>query len=238
MLVGGSLLSVMAARHFLRVKNPLLDLSVFRIHTFAIATAASGTAGRVSINSAPFLLPLLFQVGFGFSAIRTGTFILVYFVGNLGMKVVTTPLLRRFGFRSILCFNGLIAALSLAACSLLSAETPEIISFALLLIAGLSRSMQFTALNTLTFADINASQRSSASTLSSMLQQMSMLLGVAIAAMVLNLSQIVHGNVTTSLMDFRVAFFVVGLIGVVSALRFLELPWNAGAEVSGHARKA
>ena len=96
MLVGGSLLSVIAARHFLRVKNPLLDLSVFKIHTFAIATAASGTAGRVSINSAPFLLPLLFQVGFGFSAIRTGTFILVYFVGNLGMKVVTTPLLRRF----------------------------------------------------------------------------------------------------------------------------------------------
>ncbi len=238
MLVGGSLLSVIAARHFLRVKNPLLDLSVFKIHTFAIATAASGTAGRVSINSAPFLLPLLFQVGFGFSAIRTGTFILVYFIGNLGMKVVTTPLLRRFGFRTILCFNGLIAALSLAACSLLSAGTPEIISFALLLVAGLSRSMQFTALNTLTFADINASQRSSASTLSSMLQQMSMLLGVAIAAMVLNLSQMAHGNATTSLTDFRMAFFVVGLIGVVSALRFLELPWNAGAEVSGHARKA
>jgi hypothetical protein len=96
--------------------------------------------------------------------------------------------------------------------------------------------MQFTALNTLTFADINAPQRSSASTLSSMLQQMSMLLGVAISAMVLNLSQMMHGNATTSLTDFRIAFLAVGLIGVVSALRFLVLPRDAGAEVSGHMR--
>lgn len=236
MLVAGITLSVLAARHFLGAEYPLLDLSVFKVRTFAIATAAAGTAGRVSINSAPFLLPLLFQIGFGFSAIKTGTFILVYFVGNLGMKVVTTPLLRRFGFRTILCVNGVITALSLAACSLLSATTPAIVAFALLLIAGLSRSMQFTALNTLTFADINAAQRSSASTLSSMLQQMSMLLGVAVSAVVLNLSQLAHGNVTTSLTDFRIAFFVVGLIGIVSALRFLELPWDAGAEVSGHAR--
>lgn len=236
MLAGGSLLSVVAAQHFLQSKHPLLDLSVFKVHTFAIATAASGTAGRISINSAPFLLPLLFQVGFGFSAVKTGTFILVYFVGNLAMKAVTTPLLRRFGFRTILSFNGLVAAVSLAACSLLSAATPQIVAFALLLVAGLSRSMQFTALNTLTFADINQTQRSSASTLSSMLQQMSMLLGVAVSALVLNISRMAHGNVTTSLTDLRIAFFVVGLIGVISALRFLELPWNAGADVSGHSR--
>ncbi|MEP7456142.1 MFS transporter [Phyllobacterium sp. SB3] len=237
MLVAGGTLSVLAARHLLGTRYPLLDLSVFGIRTFALATATAGTAGRVSINSAPFLLPLLFQVGFGFSAIKTGTFILVYFAGNLGMKVVTTPLLRRFGFRSILCFNGLIASLSLAACSLLSATTPEFATFGLLLVAGLSRSMQFTALNTLTFADINAGLRSSASTLSSMLQQMSMLLGVALSAFVLNLSQVVHGNLTTSLTDFRTAFFIMGFIGVVSALRFLRLESNAGAEVSGHVLK-
>lgn len=238
MLVAGVVLSALAARHLLGTKHPLLDLSVFSVRTFAFATATAGTAGRVSINSAPFLLPLLFQVGFGFSAIKTGTFILVYFVGNLGMKVVTTPLLQRFGFRSILCFNGLIASLSLAACSLLSATTPESVAFALLLVAGLSRSMQFTALNTLTFADINAGQRSSASTLSSMLQQMSMLLGVGLSALVLNLSQAAHADLTTSLTDFKIAFFIMGLIGVVSALRFFGLDRDAGADVSGHATKA
>jgi EmrB/QacA subfamily drug resistance transporter len=238
MLVAGGTLSILAARHLLEARYPLLDLSVFRIRTFAFATATAGTAGRVSINSAPFLLPLLFQVGFGFSAIKTGTFILVYFAGNLGMKVVTTPLLRRFGFRSILCINGLIASLSLAACPLLSPTTSEFVAFVLLLVAGLSRSMQFTALNTLTFADINAGLRSSASTLSSMLQQMSMLLGVALSAFVLNLSQAAHGNLTTSLTDFRIAFFAMGFIGVVSALRFLRLESNAGAEVSGHTVKA
>jgi EmrB/QacA subfamily drug resistance transporter len=234
MLVIGTVLSVAAGRHFLRSKHPLLDLSVFKVQTFALSTAAAGTLGRTSINSAPFLLPLLFQVGFGFSAIRTGTFILVYFIGNLAMKTVTTPLLKQFGFRAILIFNGLIASLSLAACSLLSAGSSEVIAFALLFIAGLSRSMQFTALNTLTFADTTAAQRTSASTISSMLQQMSMLLGVAVSAIVLNLSQMAHGNATTSLTDFRIAFFVVGIIGVVSALRFVVLPANAGEEVSGH----
>ncbi|MGH6860017.1 MAG: MFS transporter [Phyllobacterium sp.] len=238
MLVAGVLLSTAATLYFLRIEHPLLNLSVFKVHTFAIATATSGTAGRVSINAAPFLLPLLLQVGFGYSAVTTGTYILVYFAGNLGMKAVTTPLLRLFGFRTILIFNGMIAALSLAACSFLTATTPEIVAFALLLIAGLSRSMQFTALNTLTFADIDAAQRSSASTLSSMLQQISMLLGVAISAIILNLSTMAHGRDVTSLIDFRIAFCAVGLIGVLSALRFLELPWNAGADVSGHTSKA
>ena len=235
MFIAGTLLSALAARHFVKAKYPLLNLSVFKVKTFSLATAAAGTAGRVSINSAPFLLPLLFQVGFGFSPIKAGTFILVYFFGNLGMKVITTPLLRCFGFRTILCVNGIIAAIALMSCSLLSATTPEAIAFSVLLIAGLSRSMQFTALNTLTFADIDGSQRSSASTLSSILQQISMLLGVALSAIILNLSQTLHGNSTTSLVDFRIAFLAMGLIGVVSALRFLTLDRNAGAEVSGHA---
>lgn len=103
-----------------------------------------------------------------------------------------------------------------------------------MLVAGLSRSMQFTALNTLAFADIDARQRSSAATLSSMLQQMAMLFGVAVAAAILNLSQIVRGGAVPDLFDFRVAFAAIGLIGLAASLRFLVLPPSAGAEVSGH----
>ncbi|CCM77223.1 MFS transporter [Rhizobium mesoamericanum] len=234
MLLAGVVLSAIATRHFLRVSNPLLDLSAFRAQTFAIATLSAGTASRVAINATPFLLPLLFQLGFGLSAIEAGAYLLVYFLGNLGMKAVTTPLLAKLGFRSVLFFNGLIAALSIAACGFLVPGTPRAIIYVLLMIAGLSRSMEFTALNTLAFADINPAQRSSASTLSSMLQQVSMLLGVAIAAAVLNISVALRGVEGPGLVDFRWAFLVVGAIGVMSSMRFLQLAPDAGAEVSGH----
>ncbi|MFS8114385.1 MFS transporter [Rhizobium jaguaris] len=234
LIAAGVVFSIIATRHFLRVEAPLLDLSAFKIQTFALATLSAGTASRVAINATPFLLPLLFQVGFGLTAINAGTYLLFYFAGNLGMKAITTPTLKAFGFRSVLVVNGLISSASIACFALLSPSTPDWLTYVLLLCAGLSRSMNFTALNTLAFADIHATQRSSASTLSSMLQQVSLLLGVAVGAAMLNLSRTVYGGATLSPVDFRWAFIVVALIGVVSSLRFLRLPHDAGAEVSRH----
>jgi MFS family permease len=234
LLTGGLGLSAWAVRHFRKTENPLLDLSVFAIPTFALSTLSAGTASRLAINATPFLIPLLFQVGFGLSAIATGTYILVYFAGNLAMKSVTTPLLRRFGFRTILIVNGVIASASIAACAVLSPATPDLAVHALLFIAGLSRSMQFTALNTLGFADITPAQRSSASTLSSMLQQFAMVLGVAVAAAVLSLSQHLRGGAALSLADFQWSFIAIGTIGILASLRFFRLQRNAGAEVSRH----
>ncbi|WP_095091430.1 DHA2 family efflux MFS transporter permease subunit [Mesorhizobium sophorae] len=226
----------LAVRHLRRAPHPLLNLSSFKVLTFAISTLAAGTNFRVAINATPFLLPLLFQVGFGLSPVDAGMMILAYFLGNLGMKTVTTPTLRRFGFRSVLVVNGLIASASIMACAAISPQTPQALVILLMLIAGLSRSMQFTALNTLAFADIDAAQRSSAATLSSMLQQVAMLFGVAVAAAILNLSQIARDRPALDLVDFRIAFLAIGAIGLVAALRFLALPPGASAEVSGHAR--
>ncbi|MGF6174577.1 MFS transporter [Ensifer sp. 4252] len=234
LLATGAAIGVMATRHFKAIANPLLDLSALKVQTFAMSTLSAGTACRVAINATPFLIPLLFQVGFGLNPIQTGIYVLAYFAGNLAMKTATTPLLRRFGFRTILVCNGLLASLAIGACAMLSTETPELLTLLLLFAAGLFRSMQFTALNTLGFADINSSQRSSASTLSSMLQQVAMLMGVAVAAAVLNLSQALRGGEAAALSDFRWAFLVVATIGIVSSLRFLGLPREAGAEVSGH----
>ncbi len=227
----GFALSAWAIRHFRRTANPLLDLSLFAIPTFAFSTLSAGTASRLAINAMPFLIPLLFQVGFGLDAIATGIF---WFAGNLAMKSVTTPLLRRFGFRTILVVNGVLASASIATCAILSPATPDLAIYALLFVAGLSRSMQFTALNMLGFADITPAQRSSASTLSSMLQQFSMVLGVAVAAAVLSLSQHLRGGVALSLTDFRWSFIAIGTIGILASLRFFGLQQNAGAEVSGH----
>ncbi|MER9583275.1 DHA2 family efflux MFS transporter permease subunit [Mesorhizobium sp. M0276] len=234
LIVAGIVIGWLAVRHLRRAPHPLLDLSSFKVLTFAISTLAAGTIFRVAINATPFLLPLLFQVGFGLSPVDAGMMILAYFFGNLGMKTVTTPTLRRFGFRSVLVVNGLIASAAIMASAAISPQTPQALVVALMLIAGLSRSMQFTALNTLAFADIDAAQRSSAATLSSMLQQVAMLFGVAVAVAVLNLSQIARDRPALDLVDFRIAFLVIGAIGLVAALRFLALPAGAGAEVSGH----
>ncbi|RUW63153.1 DHA2 family efflux MFS transporter permease subunit [Mesorhizobium sp. M7A.F.Ca.US.008.03.1.1] len=234
LVVAGIVIGWLAVRHLRRAPHPLLDLASFKVLTFAISTLAAGTIFRVAINATPFLLPLLFQVGFGLSPVDAGMMILAYFLGNLGMKTVTTPTLRRFGFRSVLVVNGLIASAAIMACAAISPQTPQALVVALMLIAGLSRSMQFTALNTLAFADIDAAQRSSAATLSSMLQQVAMLFGVAVAAAILNLSQIVRDRPALDLVDFRIAFLAIGAIGLVAALRFLVLPPSAGAEVSGH----
>lgn len=235
LIAAGVVIGWLAVRHLRRAPHPLLDLSSFKVLTFAISTLAAGTIFRVAINATPFLLPLLFQLGFGLSPVDAGLMILAYFLGNLGMKTVTTPTLRHFGFRSVMVVNGIIASAAIMACGVISPQTPQALVVALMLIAGLSRSMQFTALNTLAFADIDAAQRSSAATLSSMLQQVAMLFSVAVAAAILNLSQIARAQPSPDLVDFRIAFFVIGAIGLMAALRFLVLPAGAGAEVSGHA---
>ena len=234
LLAAGILICWLAVRHLARAQHPLLDLSSFKVLTFAISTLSAGTIFRVAVNATPFLLPLLFQVGFGLRPVDAGMMILAYFLGNLGMKTVTTPTLRRFGFRSVLVINGVIASVSIMACGAISPQTPQSLVVALMLIAGLSRSMQFTALNTLAFADVAVAQRSSAATLSSMLQQVAMLFGVAVAAAMLNLSQIARGGPTLDLVDFQIAFLVIGAIAFVASFRFLALSPAAGAEVSGH----
>jgi EmrB/QacA subfamily drug resistance transporter len=238
LLAGGVVLAIAATWHFRRVANPLLDLSAFRVQTFALSTLSAGTAIRTSINATPFLIPLFLQVGFGYDPVRAGSYLLVYFAGNLAMKTVTTRTLRAFGFRRVLVVNGLIACGSIVACGFLTPASPEAVALLLLFVAGLSRSMQFTALNTLGFADIAPAQRSSASTLSSMLQQVSLLLGVAIAAAVINISSLLRAGTDAPLVDFRWAFVVTGAVGMAASLRFLALAPNAGEDVSGHRSKA
>jgi MFS family permease len=216
------------------VRAPLVSLSAARLPTFAISSITAGAAFRTAINATPFLLPLLFQVGFGLNPLASGTLVLVYFLGNIAMKPLTSPILRRFGFRSVTVFNGLIAGITILACAGFSAQTRHWLIMSVLLIAGATRSMQFTALNTLTFADISPSQRSSASTLASMLQQLVTVLGVALGALLLNVSQILHHGDAVTMTDFRISFIVIGLLALSSAAGFLRLPSHAGAEVSGH----
>ena len=130
----------------------------------------------------------------------------------------------------------MLAGVSVALCGILSPDTPYVLTAAILFVAGATRSMQFTALATLAFADVDAGQRSSATTISSMSQQLSMVFGVAVAAGVLNLSQMWRGAPTLGPIDFQIAYLFMGAIIVVCALQLLTLHRDVGAEVSGHRR--
>ncbi|MBV9489439.1 MAG: MFS transporter, partial [Verrucomicrobia bacterium] len=234
--VGCSLVTAaLTVWHSGRHPQPLVNLFALRIRTFAV-TILGGSLFRIAISVVPFLLPLLFQVGFGLSPFTSGLLVLAVFAGNLGMKTVTTPVIRRFGFRKVLIVNGFVTAASLFACALLKPDTPTAIIVAVLFFGGLCRSMQFTALNTLAFADVPADDMSSTTTFYSMVQQMTMGMGVAVGAVALRLGGLLHRGSTATLIlvDFRVAFSLVALMAVFSAFDFFQLRADAGAVVSGH----
>ncbi|GAA2621218.1 MFS transporter [Streptomyces axinellae] len=229
-VAAGLVVAALAVCHARRHPAPLIDLSVLRIATFA-ATSAAGSLLRLAINMVPFLLPLLFQVGFGLGPVTSGLLVLMVFAGNLLMKTVTTRAVRRFGFRQVLVGNGLLVAVSLAACALFSASTPYPVIGAVCFLGGAFRSLEFTAVNTLAFADVPAASMSDASTLNAAIAQLAAGAGVAVAAIVVQVSA---GAGAPTAADFRTSFVVGAVIALAGALLFLGLDRNAGAEVSGY----
>jgi EmrB/QacA subfamily drug resistance transporter len=233
-LAGGAALAA-TFWHLRRTPHPLLDLSAYRHRTFELINGNVALVFRASIAATPFLLPLLLQLVYGLSALQAGVYIMIYFIGNVAMKPATSPLLQRFGFRRVLVVNGVLSGVATAACGLVTPQGSWLLSAAILLAAGLTRSMQFTCMNTLGFADLAPAQRSSGSTLHSMMLQVSTALGVAVAALLLQKSALLRGAANSGLLDFRVTFALVGLAGAIAALCYLRLPRDAGAHVIGEA---
>jgi hypothetical protein len=230
-LAGGWL----AVHHLRRASQPLLDLGALSYPTFRISTLAAGTWIRTAISSTPFLLPLLFQVGLGLSPIASGGFLVIYFAGNFAMKSATTATLRRFGFRSVMVGNGVLVGLSLLSMVAIGRNTPFALAAVLLFSAGLVRSLQFTSLGSLVFAEIPERLSSSAATLSSMSQQVSMALGVTLAAGCLAASKSLAGRADLDLSDFRIALVGAGLLAFFATWLFRQLAPDAGAELTGQA---
>jgi len=222
----------LALWHARRHPTPMLDLRVAAVPTFAVSILNGGMLSRIAINATPFLLPLMFQIGFGMAPFQAGMMLLVYMLGNLGMKSITTATLRRFGFRPVLLVNGTLCALAIAACGLLTPGMMRAVMYAILLIAGMTRSMNFTSTNTLAFADIAPAQRAGASTLATVCNQLGSTLGVAVAALVLAISQQSRGVSAPALIDFHIALWVSAAIMAAGTLWTLPLPADAGLEVS------
>ncbi len=233
----GLALGSLSVRHFRCHPSPLLDLSPIKIPTFAVVLWG-GSLLRIAIGALPFLLPLLFQLVFRLSPLQSGGLLLFLFAGNLAMKLVTTEILRRFGFRRVMVVNGLLAAISVAMCGLLTRQTAYWHMAVLLFASGAFRSMQFTTLATIQFADVPKERMGNASTLAAMLQQLTLGLGVACGAFLLNAGSLLHGHSAgvPGQAEFRVAFFALATIALLGLIDSAMLDTDAGRTVSGHVR--
>ncbi len=232
LLVGGGLCAGAYVMHARRARYPIIDLALLKIPTFNSATVGGGLF-RMGIGALPFLMPMLLQLVFGLSPFASGLITFTGAAGALIMKPTAPPIIRRFGFRNVLVFNGIVSAFIMMSYAWFRPSTPHSVIIATLLVGGFFRSLQFTALGTLAYADVPAVLMSNASSLSSMAQQLFLSLGVATAALLLHIS--LHGRSvsTLSAQDFALPFIITGILAVGSSVIYLWLDPNAGEEVSG-----
>ncbi len=233
LLATGLLTGLLYWRHARRHPAPLLDLTLLRIPTFLVSVLA-GTLFRVGVGAVPFLLPLMFQVGFGKSAAQSGLITFTSSAGAIIMKPAAMTALRRFGFRDTLLVNTVISAGLLGVCALFRPTWPVAWIYLALLIGGFFRSLQFTAYNAVAYADIPRERMSAATSLYSTIQQVSLTLGVSVGAGVLELSMGATGHRTPQVVDFSAGFLVVAAVSMMAAPVTLLMRRDAAEEMSGH----
>ncbi|WP_371975236.1 MFS transporter [Lelliottia nimipressuralis] len=237
LLVVGAVTLIYALRHFQRAQWPMIRLDAMQVPTFRV-TMYGGSLFRASISAVPFLLPLMFQVGFGMDAFHSGLLVLAVFVGNLTIKPATTPLIRRLGFRKLLLINGALNVLSLLACAFISPQTPVWLIMLILYLGGVFRSIQFTAVSTLAFADVPSAQMSYANTLFSTATQLAVGLGITLGAIGIRIGEKMGDLLNMASVpgiSFRLAFVAIALICLVGMVDTLRLTKDAGSAVSNKA---
>lgn len=206
--------------HTRGARYPILDLSLLRIRTFCIGALVGGLS-RVGINGLPYLLPLLLQLGFGRSAVVSGFLVSITCMGILLVRPLAGPLLRRFGFGRLLLGNTLLSAAAIAAFAGLDATSSDLLIFLLILGFSLARGLQFTTLNTLSYADIPRERLGSSTSLGGLLQQITMGFGVSVTAALL---QALSGpGEGIAPLAFRVTLITLAALSVLAAVGFLAL---------------
>ncbi len=213
--------------HAKRIANPIIDLSLLKIQSFAISIIA-GNLCRFAIGSTPFLLALLLQIGFSYTPFSAGMITFAGALGALAMKFVAIPILKRFGFRRVLTINAVITGLFIMACALFTLETPVWVMTMILLFGGFFRSLEFTSVNTLSFSNIKPEQMSQASSFSATAQQVGISIGMGIATLSIDVSMRLNGSVSASVQDIKWGFIVIGAASILSALWFRRLEKSAG----------
>ncbi len=213
-----------------RHDDPVLDLALLRVRTFRIANVAGGLS-RTAFNAVPFLLPLLLQVGFGRSAIESGTTTVALGLGAFTVKPLSASLLRWLGFNRLLTANALITAFGIAGFALFPASGSRWLLLLYIMAFGVARTTQFTSLNGLGYSEIPPEMLSRSVSLGSVAQQLTNGFGVSLSAAVLNMVTVPGARVSVG--DFGVAFLVMAGLSLVSVPMFLKLKAGDGAQVSG-----
>src|SRR5438270_2463747 len=227
----GSISMTLYVMHARRTGSPVLDFSMLHLATLR-ASIMGGFLFRLGIGALPFLLPLLMQVGFGLTPFQSGLVTFSSAVGAMGMKALAARIIRTFGFRNMMTINAIVSSFFLAACALFTVSTPLLLIMILLVVGGFFRSLQFTAINTLAYAEVGPAQMSRATTLVSVNQQLAISAGVAVGAFSVEATMLVHHVSELSTADFAPAFIVVAIISAVSAYFFYLMPVDAGHQLS------
>ncbi len=224
-----------AAWYMLRRPEPVIDLTLLKIDTFRVGVVV-GMLFRVAGGSIAYLIPIMLQVNMGMTAFQSGSITVAAALASLLMKFAIPPTLRRWGFRNVLFGNGFISAAAIGACAAIGIGTPGYVVFLILLIGGFFRSLQFTSLTTLGYADIPVQRTSSATSFSSTAQQVSNGMGVAVAAVTLHMLQLIRGEAmtTVSVEDIRLTLIIMTLVALSAVYSYAKLAPDAGAEVSRH----
>jgi len=218
--------------HAKRTPAPILDLTLLKLPTFR-ASIFGGFLFRLGIGALPFLLPLLLQIGFDLTPFQSGLITFTTALGSMFMKAAVASVLNRFGYRNVLLYNALISSAFLAACASFVPGMPFWAMIVILLSGGFFRSLQFTSINTIAYAEIEPPQMSRATAMVAVAQQLALSTGVAVGALVVEITLRLKHSAAMGASDFPPAFLVVGLLSASAMLIFYRLPPDAGAELSG-----
>jgi len=230
-LAGGAICGILYLLHARRKIDPIIDLSLLRIRTFA-ASIWGGSLFYLGTTSQVFLLALMLQLGFGFSAFHAGLVTLASAFGSVVMRFSFRPILRVFGFRWLLICNALLTGVYLIACGFFDIATPLLVIVLVLVVGGFSRSVQFTAVQALQYAEMPTGLMSRATSFAAMTQQLSQSFGVGLTALVVHISLTWHDRAMMLPEDVALGFFTIGLLALASIIIFLRLPPQAGAELT------
>jgi EmrB/QacA subfamily drug resistance transporter len=237
LVVGGATATFAYVIHARRAAAPLLDLNLFALPTFRVAVAG-GFLFRMGVGAIPFLLPLLLQLGFHMTPFQSGLITFSTALGSMSMKAVVPWILLRYGFRPTLVVNAIISSLFLGACALFTISTPVVVIMAILVIGGFFRSLEFTCINTIAYADVDRRIMSRATSLVSVAQQLSVSTGVAVGALGVEIATTYAGTPTITAADFPPAFLFVAALSMSAAWVFSRLHPEAGAELANRTTRS
>ena len=221
--------------HTVRTPHPLLRLGLVRIRSFRVAVTGN-LFTRLGIGGIPFLLPLLYQVGLGFTPIQSGLLIMPQAFAAMSLKLTMPHILRKFGYRRVLIVNTIALGLLIFLFSTIDAATPVWVIVAMAFAFGFLTSLQYTSMNTLAYADVDEKEASGASTIASTVQQLAVSFGIAAASLAaaLFIPDRMHATAPELIHGIHLSFLFLGVLTLVSTAVFYELKSGDGDAVSRH----